>query len=111
MHSVIPLHSRVMIPHSVLGLLVSEQRSTLAVLIDNLSTGEQLITTNKTGKSDKGGQNKEETTDGESEDPLESGKVGKHLTDSGGYSALVCNPAYTSAQQKLSGSKTYRKTE
>lgn len=67
------------------SLFVGKQRSAFTVLLDDLSTLEG-ITAKETRDPNGEGQNEQEATDGESEDPLEleNGNFGEELTDARG---------------------------
>lgn len=65
-------------------LLVSEQRRSLAILADNLSAREG-IAAQKSRHADSERKEEQDTTDGESEDPLQlqDGQLAKELADTG----------------------------
>jgi hypothetical protein len=67
-------------------LLISQQWRTLTVLADNLSTGEG-IATKKTWDTNSGGQQEEQTTNSECEDPLQLQDMWsrEELANSGSY--------------------------
>ena len=67
-------------------LLVSKQRSTLAILLNDLAALEGVI-----AETDRNGGNEQDTTDREGEDPLElkDRYLGEELANSGSYSRLV----------------------
>lgn len=64
-------------------LLLVQQRLALGILADNGTTLEGVLA-NDTGKTDQHRQDKEDTHDGESKDPLEGNDVGEELRDTQG---------------------------
>lgn len=71
-------------------LLVSKQRSTLAILLNDLAALEG-VTAEKTRNTDRKGEDEQDTTDREGEDPLElkDRYLGEELANSGSCSRLV----------------------